>query len=232
MEKISKAKTLLIQKIAYELRTPLNGILGYTEMLFGSYFGELNLRQKERIKDINRCGMEIGRVIDDLLDLSSADEIGNKLVKSRIMVGDLIKIPLTLLENKIRQSEVIIAQHLTNQTVEVLLDRQKVLFVIRHILDNAIRFSKRGGQVTITDEISGSGILYITIADSGHGMSPAELNTAFLYPDDENKRKSQGGIGLGLPLSQLFIHLHGGEIKIESANEIGTTVLISLPLEH
>lgn len=230
IERGSQAKSLFIQKLGYELRSPLNGILGFTEMLEGGFFGELNLRQRERLKDINRCGMEISRVIEDVLDLSYTGSAGVELVKSRFSVNEMLARSLDPLDSKLKLSEVVLAKHINCPEAIILGDKHKLVFALRHIIDNAIKFSKRGGQITITDEVTGGGILYITVADTGHGMSADEVKSAFLYPDDESKTKNPNGIGMGLPLSQLFLQLHGGNIRIESATEIGTTVIMALPL--
>lgn len=230
IERSSQAKSLFIQKLGYELRSPLNSILGFTEMLDGGFFGELNLRQHERIKYINRCGRELSIIAEDVVNLFYTGEAGVELIKSRFYIKELIARSLEPLDSKLKQSEVVLAKHINRPEAIILGDKHKLVFALRHIIDNAIKFSQRGGQITITDETTGGGVLYITVADTGCGMTKEEIKSAVLYPDNEKKIRNSNGIGMGLPLSQLFLHLHGGDIKIESELEIGTTVIMVLPL--
>jgi len=224
----SKAKSFLMQKIAYEFRNPLNGIIGFCQMLEAGDFGELNPKQQERIQDIYQCGIQLENLVRNYIDLSKAESGIIELIETLISVNNLIEKAIEELKGKIKANEIRILMDIENPNLKIFCDQKKLIHVLKSIIDNAIKFSPKSGQVTIRQSNSNKQ-LRLSISDSGAGMSSYELDLIFLFPDDNKKAKNLNGLGMGMPLAKLFVELHGGNIIIDSEEKLGTTVTITVP---
>jgi len=230
LEETSQAKSFFIQKLYYELRNPLNGIIGFSQMLLSDYFGELSTKQKERLKDINKCGVEIQTLIGEFLDLSKGKNGTIELVETFVPIQEIINKVIELLEHNIQTNNINLITHITNSNISFYCDKNKIVTAIKNLLDNAIKFTSKNSQVTLSQYIRNNG-LELIISDTGIGMTEEDIAGAFLYPDDTKKIKVATGVGLGLPIAKLFITLHGGKISIESKKDLGTTVIIRFPIK-
>ncbi|WP_039455644.1 ATP-binding protein [Candidatus Jidaibacter acanthamoebae] len=226
----SKAKSLFMQKLAYEFRNPLNGIAGFSEMLEAGYFGELSPKQQERVHDIYTCGNQLQSLIKDLIDLSKGESGMVELIETGTNLSVIIDKAIDGLKTKISSNKIRILTDLEPIDCQIMGDQNKLVQVFRNIIDNAVKFSLKGGQVTIKQSSIQDKFLKICIADSGIGMNQDILDTLFLFPDDTKKTKSlNNGLGMGMPLAKLFIELHGGIIEVDSEDKIGTTIAILIP---
>jgi two-component system cell cycle sensor histidine kinase PleC len=225
----SKAKSLFIQKIAYELRNPLNGIIGFSEMLEAGYFGELSPKQQERVHDIYLCGVQLQSLVKDFISLSKGESGVIELIETSATLSLIIEKTIEELKNKIDSNKLRILTDLHDANLIFKCDQNKLIQAFKNIIDNAIKFSPKSSQLTIKQhQIQGKN-LRISFADSGIGMTQDELDTIFLFPDDTRKAKSLNGLGMGLPLAKLFIELHEGTIEVDSEEKLGTTVTVILP---
>lgn len=229
LKAINTSKSYFINRLSYELRRPLFVVDGFCEMLNGGTFGELNIRQRERIRDIYKSGQQIRTMLEDVRGLAGFKPNGEELEFSAVKLKEIISYSLEFVKNEIRQNSVNIVCHITLGNMELNVDRLKIFFVVKHVISNAVRFSKAGGQVTITDEMTDDRFVNIIIADSGEGIPKERLEGITDYPD-EAQMQTKSSHNLGLPMSRLFLELHGGSIKVESQYELGTTVIISLPI--
>lgn len=226
----SKAKSLFMQKLAYEFRNPLNGIAGFSEMLEAGYFGELSPKQQERVHDIYICGNQLQTLVKDLIDLSKGESGVIELIETSTPLITIIDKAIEEVTTKITSNQIRILTDLVPENCQIIGDQNKLVQVFKHIIDNAVKFSIKGGQVTIKKSSMQGKFLKICIADSGLGMNKDELDTLFLFPDDDRKTKSlNNGLGLGMPLAKLFIEQHGGVIEVDSEENLGTTVSILIP---
>ncbi len=231
LEEISQTKSFFIQKIYYELRNPLNGVIGFSQMLLSNYFGELTVKQKERIKDINKCGVEIQNLIIEFLDLSKGKNGNLELMETDVPIGELINKITEQVDYNVKVNNVNLVTHITSPDISIYCDKNKLVTAIKNLLDNAIKFSAKDSQVTFSQYLKGN-FLEIIISDTGIGMTEEELASAFLFPDDIRKVKNTNGIGIGIPTAKLFITLHGGKLSLESKKELGTTAKIKLPIRR
>jgi two-component system, cell cycle sensor histidine kinase PleC len=230
LTKTNKAKSIFISKIGYELKTPINGILGYSEMLDGSYFGQLNITQRDRVRDINRCGQRIKEVMEDFLDLIYKHTGKIEVIRSKFKLSELVEDISYALQGKASANEVNIVKHLKEPNLLVYADRQKLFLALKNIFDNAIKFSSKGGQITLTGDIEEDNNLIIKIADNGAGIEKSEIKHIFNYPGEGGKGNSVSGMGLGLPLTKLLLDLHGADIRIDSEVGVCTVVTVTLPV--
>jgi two-component system cell cycle sensor histidine kinase PleC len=226
----SRAKSLFMHKLAYEFRNPLNGIVGFTEMLESGFFGELSPIQQERIHDIYICGAQLENLIKDLIDLSKGESGNIEMIETSAPLSTIVDNAIKELKTKIESHRIRILMDLGPNDFEIRGDYKKLVQVFKNVIENAVKFSSRGGQVTIKQSNLQGKYLKVSIADSGMGISPEELSSIFLLPDDIRKTKSlNNGLGMGLPLARLFLNLHGCLIEVDSEEKLGTTVTICIP---
>ncbi|GAP98753.1 CHASE2 domain-containing protein [Leptolyngbya sp. NIES-2104] len=228
-EAANQAKSTFLASISHELRTPLTAILGFSELL--KYSTRLNLEEQENIAIINRSGLHLLDLINDVLELAKI-EAGSVQVESEST--DLIEL-LRTVESVIRGTA--IAKHLTFQTDYALdlpplikTDSRKLRQILINLLSNAVKFT---GQGTVTLQVRAiENQLTFRIIDSGVGIAPKELDQLFQpFFQAEAGRNLQRGTGLGLSISRRFAQLMGGEIAVESRLGQGSTFTVTLPFE-
>jgi signal transduction histidine kinase len=230
-EAASAAKTRFLANMSHELRTPLNAILGFSEMIWSEVFGALgNGRYKEYASDIMQSGKRLLDVINSVLDLAQSE--------SGKITLNAVKLDISSLLAECAQNAAVQCEHAklhftaqgVDQPLPIFGDRARLQQVFTNLLSNAIKFNTPEGSVSLRAHGDGETVA-IEIADSGIGMTEAEIGVAltpFSQVDSRLERKYDG-TGLGLPLSKAFVEAHGGKIVIESASGAGTKVSVSFP---
>jgi signal transduction histidine kinase len=228
-QKTNLAKTFFIERMGYELRNSLNGVIGFSQMLETEFFGNLNHKQKERIRDIYNSGMQMQSLVNDFLDLARGKSGSVELVETEFKFQDLIDKTIESIQYKLNANQIHLVTHFNYPKTVIRGDKAKLMQVLRNVIDNSIKFSNKGAQLTITDKKQGKNNLIISISDSGKGMSINEMLNAFDFPETDREISGPYGVGLGLPLAKLFIEMHEGSIWLDSEEKIGTTVVIKIP---
>ena len=228
LQNANKAKSFFIHKLGYELRNPLNGIVGFSEMLGAGYYDDLSVRQKERVAHIKACGYQLQELVDELISLNKGSDGFMELLESKIAVKSLINdMILKDIETRVHDSGITLVTDFPRENIMIQGDIRKIVQMIKNIIDNALKFTPRGGQITIKDEERGP--LVISISDTGKGMCSEEVETIFLSPSDVNKASVLNGVGIGMPLAKLIADLHDIKIVVDSVEDLGTTVRIKFP---
>ncbi len=233
-------KTDFLANVSYQLRTPLNAIMGFSEILEYQYFGNLNDRQKEYTQGIHEAGDRLISLIDDILDLATIDAGYLELKKADMDVRTLLEGLYGVTQDWARKSEIDLILSPLNRPVIINADEQRLKQALLNLIRNAIHFTPKGGQITLssTEAVSGKGIR-ISVTDTGVGIPQEDLERILLpFERVQSGRVGQGGIaaekgtdrgaGLGLTLVKNIIELHGGTLTIESAEGKGTSVHIDL----
>jgi len=233
-ETASRAKTEILANMSHEFRTPLNAIIGFSETIMTGVFGPLNNdKQLEYLRDINASGVHLLALINDVLDVAAIEARHMDLHESWVDLGALVTACVRLVDLRAVKGRVRI--NVTADTIPAIrADERRIKQVLLNLLSNAVKFTNEGGTVVIAATRTPDGGLELAIADSGIGMSPAELVKAkepFGQVDSSLRRRYQG-TGLGLPLSIGLIEEHGGQVLIDSVPGVGTTVKIRLPAER
>jgi two-component system cell cycle sensor histidine kinase PleC len=228
-EKNNLAKSFFIERLGYELRNSLNGVIGFSQMILSEYFGPINHKQKDRLNDIYFSGMTMQTMLNDFIDLSKGEAGKITLLESEFKIHDLLGNVLESFDSKIKANKIHLVHHVSHPNITVHADKIKIAQVLKNVIDNAIKFSDKGGQLTISDKKQRNGDLKLSISDSGKGMTLDQILEAFEFPDLNKQLSGPYGVGVGLPLAKLFIELHGGIIAIDSEKEIGTTVTVTIP---
>ncbi len=230
-EAANRAKTDFLTNMSHELRTPLSAVIGFSEMIVQETFGPVGKPQyRDFAADILHSGRHLLEVITDILDIAKAQSgtIALRLrpVQPQAVMQDAIRI----VRNRAESAGVMLEVAMDGPLPILAADAVRLRQVLLNLLSNAIKFTPRGGSVAIRGEVLGAGLM-ITVHDTGIGMAKQDIPRAlepFVQVDTSLNRR-YGGTGLGLPLSKLFVELHGGHLTIDSEPGQGTVVRVFLP---
>jgi PAS domain S-box-containing protein len=229
-EDASRSKSNFLANMSHELRTPLNGILGITEALKLGYFGTLTAQQAVYLDDVHSAGQHLLRIINGILDLARIEAGRFDLMEVTVRADELVEAAVQLVASLAREAGLSIARAGPVPGPLLKIDRQAMVQVLVNLLSNAIKFTPRGHRVAISWHGGAEGVSF-EIADEGIGMKREEIELALTpFGQAESSRtKRHEGTGLGLPLAQHMVSLHGGRLTVQSEANKGTIVTVLLP---
>jgi len=227
----NELKSNFLAHMSHEMRTPLNAILGFSDIMRTQAFGKLLPAYRSYAEDIFSSGNNLLNQVNALLDLSkiekNAQEIEPADVDLRAMLHDITGMLRERSEKKQLTMSVLIDNDLPQK---IRSDRGKLFQVLFNIVNNAVKYTTDKGRISFR-VWPGDDAVQILIEDNGTGMTEEEITHA-LQPFGQLKSAftaGDAGTGLGLPVAVSFIELLGGDIRIESIKGIGTTVRIRVP---
>ena len=225
----SRLKSEFLTNLSHEIRTPLTTIRGFSELLAENYFGKLNKRQQEYIDIICNVSDALARLVNEVLDLSAIEaDLLKCNIESFDLHNNLIEI-LGLVKERVRQKKLKLEFNCPIDIGHVNADIKHFKQCLLHLLSNAITYSGSGGKITIFAKRSSQGVL-IDIRDTGIGIPKKDLERVFKAFERSNLDNSiKEGTGLGLTLVRALFELQGGNIKIKSKLNQGTSVSLFLP---
>jgi PAS domain S-box-containing protein len=230
-EELDRMKSDLLSTVSHELRTPLATIKGYATMILNHYSRLSTDETLDCIKAINNSSDRLSRLVDNLLDTSRMESGLLKLQKDPTDIA-------SLLEEAVREAGVRSGDHHISfapgqPLPEVNLDARRIRQVVDNLINNAVKYSPEGTEITVTASRTG-GELHISVTDQGPGIPAAELGKIFqrMYRHAPKAHSDADGIGLGLYISQRLVEAHGGRIWAESTVGRGSTFHLTLPLEE
>ncbi|MBC7235752.1 MAG: HAMP domain-containing histidine kinase, partial [Chloroflexi bacterium] len=224
----------LVTTISHEMRTPLNLILGFSEMIMASpeSYNHVPLPSVYRpdVTAIYRSSMHLLQLIDDILDLAKADVGKLVIVRQKADLREIALECMTMLEEYIHTKGLELRCNIEPELPPVNIDRLRIRQVILNLLTNAARFTDVG-YIEVAARQQGEEILVI-VRDTGRGMSPEKVQTIFqeFEAATTNDENWHSGTGLGVPISKKLVELHGGRMWLESEPQKGTTFYFTLPL--
>ena len=243
MKRLERMRRDFVANVSHELRTPLAAIGGYAETLLG---GALDDPQRARrfLGIIERHTVRLGRLVDDLLNLSDLELGRTELRRVALQADDIVEATFEVLRNKAVQAGISLTLDMAPNTLPVDGDEDRLEQALVNLVDNAIKYTPRGGDVTVsarmveaarTQEgatvVSPDGFIEIAVSDTGIGVPPEDLPrlTERFYRVDKARSRELGGTGLGLAIVKHVVQAHGGWMRIESELGRGTTVRLYLP---
>jgi signal transduction histidine kinase len=233
VELASRTKSEFLANMSHELRTPLNAIIGFSDILRNETFGPSHPSYRDYAKDIHDSGAHLLQIINDILDMSKIEAGKLGLRAGLIELRDIIHACQRLMRERAQEAGVVLVYEPGLGTLpKVSGDSTKLKQILLNLLSNGVKFTPRGGSVTVATAWSGGDRISLQVRDTGIGMSAEDTALAlepFRQIDNSHTRKYQG-TGLGLPLVKALTELHGGELKIESTPGSGTTITILLPV--
>ena len=224
------AKDEFLSMITHELKTPLVPIQGYVDILLGGHLGELNEKQKERLKIIKTSAGSLLRIISDLLDAQKL-ELGKLVVKKENRdIKDTIQMAIESLQPRATENKITIKQHLDKE-IQVPHDPERIRQVITNLLKNGLDVVKPNtGVIEVFVEDSVSQVKVI-VNDNGPGIPVEKQRDLFkkFYQVDTSLTREVGGSGLGLAICKGLVEEHGGSISVESTPGVGSSFSFTLP---
>ena len=237
-EVANRAKSQFLASMSHELRTPLNAILGFSQVMARN--SSITQEQKEYIEIINRSGEHLLELINDVLSMSKIEAGQITINESRFNLYNLLNSLREMLQLKANSKGLhLIFENIGDLPQYIQTDEAKLRQVLINLLGNAIKFTQHGTvtlRVSSPAETNAAGQkeaqLLFEIADTGPGISPSEISTLFQpFVQTETGRKSMQGTGLGLPISQQFVRIMGGDIAVESQLGQGTTFTFNIQVD-
>jgi len=226
LEAADRLKSDFIKHVSYELRTPLNTILGFSEHLTSEIPGALNPRQKEYVDDIVSGANTLKNLVNDILDLALVESGALRLELTRIDLCALLEDVAAHGRDWGAKVSLEVEVDCPKDTGEFLADERRIKQVLFNLLSNAIRFVPDAGKITLSGRIVGDDV-QIAVADNGPGIAADVKAKVFDTFESQSHAGQRGGPGLGLALVNRFIELHDGWVEIETGN--GTLVRCHIP---
>jgi signal transduction histidine kinase len=227
-DQASRAKTRFLASISHELRTPLNAIIGFSQLLLRMPDFQGQSRSRNYLQDVCDSGTHLLNLINSILDIANLDMGALQLCKAPIDLTDIIA-QLAVEAVLPPKRNVTIRTDVAADIRPVDGDGRRIKQAMNYLLENAIKFSADGGQVSILACNQADEIL-IRIVDNGIGMDTANLPRVFepfMQLDDRLERR-YNGMGIGLAIAQKLIKLHGGDLAVASQPGQGTCISIRL----
>jgi signal transduction histidine kinase len=232
LTELDKLKAEFVSIASHELKTPLNVIIGYLELLCEGVYGPITEKQREVIHVVQAQSHNVARLAKQLLDVSRFEAGGDKLEPRSIslsrLLDDLEKAFHVLAVQKGVRFLVTHGDGLPN---DVVWDADRVNEVLGNLLSNAFKFTERGGEVELRVSREATDI-HLEVRDTGAGIPAEQLPRVFdkFYQADNQRHSSRGGTGLGLAIAKGIVEAHGGTIRVESARGVGTSFQITMPI--
>lgn len=230
LKEVDNMKSNFVANMSHEMRTPLNAIIGFSELMKSEAYGKLEgVKNKEYVDHIIDSGYHLLKVINDILDLSKV-EAGKLDIREDIYsISELVDNSLSVLKPKFGEHGLIVESNVDD--VDIKTDAKLFKQVIENILSNAIKFTPAGGNIHISNLFK-KDYVEISITDTGIGMDAEEIKTALsTFGQVENVySREHTGTGLGLSLVKKFMNVLGGKMFLTSKKHIGTTVSLNFPI--
>ncbi len=223
LDEAERLKREFVGNVSYELRTPLTTIIGYSELLERGGDG-LSERDRGHVASVRAAAMQLGRSIDDVLDIAQIDAGEMGLDLEDVDVGRLMQAAAVRWDEAARGGEVTLGVGEAHDVGLIRGDSRRLGQMLDHLIENGLRQTPAGGQVTMHAERIG-GEVRIVVSDTGRGI-PFHVQ-AHIF--DRFVGRDQGGPGLGLALVKALVELHGGWVALESEPGAGSTFTCHLP---
>jgi len=221
----------LLAKVSHEVRTPLNSIIGFAELMKEERFGPLgHAKYRSYAEDIVESGQYALGIINDLLDLSKIRTGNFELNFTAVDANDVIEDCVHLIEHQARRERVVLRVALEDGVPQILADRRSLKQILLNLLSNAVKFTAAGGQVIVSSSGEADGAVVLRVRDTGVGMSKSDIAQAMKpFQQLDTAPRQQTGTGLGLPLTKALAEANRAEMRIESARRVGTSIDIRFP---
>ena len=233
-ERADAAKTRFLATMSHELRTPLNAIIGFSDMLVQEQTLRLNAeRRREYAQLINDSGQHLLSVVNGILDMSKMESGNFEIVPEPFAPRAALINCCNLLALRARENSIDLSADAPQDLPDITGDPRAFKQIVLNLVSNAIKFTERGGKVTVAAGVEGTQLI-LRVSDTGVGIAPDDLSRIgdpFFQAGKTYQRRHEG-TGLGLSIVKSLVHLHAGEMSIQSKLDEGTTVTVALPLSH
>ncbi len=232
VERANASQSEFVRTVTHELRSPLNAIIGFSELLTGRNAARLSPEARDSyLRDINAGARHLQSLVNDLLDLAKAEAGQYVLVEDEVWLEDIMLRAARFIEPEARERQISVTVTLAGDAVCILGDERALFQVLLNLVSNAVRYGRIGGVVNIVCEGVDDRGCVIAVRDDGPGISAEDLERVML-PFQRACGATTGptvGSGLGLPIVKKLVELHGGSFTLSSTFGSGTTAAARLP---
>ena len=231
LTELNQLKANFISNISHELRTPLAHIKGYMDIFIEGGFGALSSQQIDAMEVLRRAEARLERLIEDLIQFSLASRGELALKIANVNFEELIAKAVHEASNKAMSKNIHLISDNEHQNLMVRCDGEKIFWVVSQILDNAIKFTPKGGKVEVMTNRDVD-LASLIIRDTGIGIPADRFEEIFMpfHQLDGSTTRRFGGTGLGLALCNQIIEAHGSTIHVASEVDRGSEFKFSLPI--
>lgn len=229
-ERANRAKTTFLSVISHEVRTPLNAIVGYTELLADGLRGPITAEQEGDLERVQRAAAYVTRIVNDLLDLVRLESAEADVTRERVDLTECIATAAALVTPTALEKTIVLSIGDMPSAFACLGDRDRIVQVLVNLLSNAIKFTPEGGAVDVSGRHA-DGRVAVAVRDTGRGIAPNQMEAIFAPFVQVGNRLggSERGLGLGLAISRALARRMGGALTVESALGAGSTFTLTLP---
>ena len=247
----TRLKDEFLANMSHELRTPLNAILGLSESFLAEVFGAINERQTKAISTVERSGQHLLALINDILEVSKIEAGKMELELTTVSATTLTNSTLAFVKQLAHQKQIQLTTSFAANLGNIAVDERRIRQVLINLLNNAVKFTPAGGQVTIDVKLeqpefsappihvdlreqldSGAWILFV-VTDTGIGITAENQSKLFkpFVQIDSSLNRQYEGTGLGLMLVKQIVELHGGSVSLASEFGQGSCFTVRLPCQ-
>lgn len=228
LKSIDKLKDDFLASTSHELKTPLNGIIGLSESLVSGIYDPSNNEQNETLELIQASAKRLSNLVNDILDFSKLKNNDVNLYMKAVDIRQLTNIVIKSCKPFLRNKKLNIVNSIGIDMPWAYGDENRIQQILYNLIGNAMKFTHYG-EIKIS-AIEKDNYLEITISDTGMGIPKDQIYKIFEpYEQVEGINKNYGGTGLGLHITKKLIHLHGGQIKVQSILNKGSKFIFTLP---
>jgi signal transduction histidine kinase len=224
-------KAGFVSLVSHALRTPLNTLTGFIEIVLDQPIGPLNERQREFLWYARESGQALTQLVEDVTLLGRADEGSLALRHERLDAAAIAERALRVVEAMAEARRVRLNLRVNGETLFSEGDGERLAHALAKLLENAVKVSPEDGDVTLTVMANGD-VVEFAVRDEGMGVAPEDAERIFtrFYQAERTAKDHPGGYGLGLAVARVIAQAHGGDITVESAPGEGATFILSVPM--
>jgi PAS domain S-box-containing protein len=225
-DRAANAKADMLARVSHEVRTPLNAIIGFAEVMIGARFGALgNERYVEYMKDIRASGERVIAIINDLLDLSRIETGTLDLAFANQNLNDLVEQCVAVMQPQANRERIIIRTSLAHMLPLVVADARALRQITLNLIGNSIHLANAGGQVIVSTALTDFGDVVLRVRDTGHGLNDNEVAAAmepFRSPAPSDQASDSSGVSLSL--TKALVEANRARFKIKTGPRSGTLI--------
>ncbi len=225
LSELSQLKANFVANISHELRTPLTHVKGYLELMVTDTLGPLTNEQRHALQVSQKSADRLEKLIEDLIMFSTASHGQMSIKQEALDVTRLVTLAVKSAAQKAEERGVKLEVSASEGLPLAQGDTDKIMWVLNQLLDNAIKFTPSGGQVTAALKMESNNLVMVSVTDTGIGIPAGRLKEIFepFHQLDGSSTRQAGGTGLGLSLVRQIIEAHGSLLDVNSVEGKGTT---------
>lgn len=228
LREVDRMKSEFLANMSHELRTPLNAIIGFSKLILDGLDGEISEEQAKDLDIVHSNGLQLLRLIDDLLNLARIEAGRINLVLQLASPGEVAEAVVLSMHSMARDKGLELEYSAPAELKPVVMDAGKVRQVLHNLIGNAVKFTEKG-KIEVTVEQTPD-VTFFSVKDTGIGISAEEIEMVFdRFHKTEPGLARTAGIGLGLTISKRFIDMHRGNIQVTSEPEKGSVFTFTIP---